>query len=50
MIKLAVVKFFRQQPYKKLVISEEEAWYPGFKEKDGKILILITNVRWIKHI
>ncbi|MDW7725973.1 MAG: hypothetical protein SCH70_02490 [Candidatus Methanoperedens sp.] len=30
MIKLAVVKFFRNQPYKKLVISEEEAWYPGF--------------------
>ncbi len=39
MIKLAVVKFFRQQPYKKLVISEEEAWLLGFKEKDGTIPI-----------
>ena len=40
MIKLAVVKFFRQQPYKKLVITEEEAWLLGFKEReDGTILI-----------
>lgn len=37
MIKFAVVKFFRQQPYKKIVLSEEEAWLLGFKEKDGKI-------------
>ncbi len=34
MIKLAVVKFFRQQPYKKLVITEEEAWLLGFKERE----------------
>jgi len=37
MIKFAVVKFFRQQPYKKIILSEEEAWLLGFKEKDGKI-------------
>ena len=37
MIKFAVLKFFRQQPYKKIVLSEEEAWLLGFKEKDGKI-------------
>jgi hypothetical protein len=37
MIKFVVVKFFRQQPYKKIVLSEEEAWLLGFKEKDGKI-------------
>ncbi len=39
MIKLAVVKFFRQQPYKKIVLSEEEAWLLGFKEKDGVISV-----------
>jgi len=39
MIKLAVVKFFRQQPYKKMVLSEEEAWLLGFQEKDDKMLI-----------
>ncbi len=39
MIKFAVVKFFRQQPYKKMVLSEEEAWLLGFQEKDSKILI-----------
>ncbi|MGZ7050270.1 MAG: transposase [Methanobacterium sp.] len=40
MIKLTVIKFFRQQPYKKLVITEEEAWLLGFKEReDGTILI-----------
>ncbi len=37
MIKFAVVKFFRKQPYKKIILSEEEAWLLGFKEKDGKI-------------
>lgn len=37
MIKFAVVKFFRQQPYKKIVLSEEESWLLGFKEKEGKI-------------
>ncbi len=26
MIKFTVVKFFRQQPYRKVVLSEEEAW------------------------
>ncbi len=35
MIKLVVVKFFRHQPYKKLVITEEEAWLLGFKERDN---------------
>ncbi len=39
MIKFAVVKFFRQKPYKKIVLSEEEAWLLGFQEKDNKILI-----------
>ena len=39
MIKFAVVKFFRQQPYNKIILSEEEAWLLGFKEKDGVILI-----------
>jgi hypothetical protein len=39
MIKFAVVKFFRQQPYKKIVLSEEEAWLLGFKEKDGVISV-----------
>jgi len=39
MIKLTVVKFLRQQPYRKVVLSEEEALLPGFKEKDGIIQI-----------
>ncbi|MCZ7381413.1 MAG: ISNCY family transposase [Candidatus Methanoperedens sp.] len=39
MIKFAVIKFFRQQPYKKIVLSEEEAWLLGFKEKDGEISV-----------
>lgn len=39
MIKFTVVKFFRQQPYRKVVLSEEEAWLLGFKEKDGIIPI-----------
>ncbi len=39
MIKLSLVKFFRQVPYKKLVLSEEEAYLLGFKEKDGVIQI-----------
>lgn len=39
MIKFAIVKFFRQDPYKKIVLSEEEAWQLGFQEKDGKTLI-----------
>ncbi len=39
MIKFAVVKFFRQQPYKKIILSKEEAWLLGFKEKDGEIPI-----------
>ena len=30
-----MLKFFRQQPYKKVVLSDEEAWLLGFKEKDG---------------
>ena len=39
MIKFAIVKFFRQLPYKKIVLSEEEAWMLGFQDKDGKTLI-----------
>ncbi len=39
MIKFAVVKFFRQQPFKKIVLSEDEAWLLGFKEKDGEISV-----------
>ena len=39
MIKFAVVKFFRQQPFKKIILSEDEAWLLGFKETDGKIPI-----------
>ena len=39
MIKLSMVKFFRKLPYKKLVLSEEEAYLLGFKEKDGVIQI-----------
>ena len=39
MIKFAIVKFFRQQPYKKIVLSEEEAWMLGFQDKDGKTLV-----------
>lgn len=34
MIKFVVVKFFRQLPYKKTVLTEEEAWLLGFKEND----------------
>ena len=37
MIKLAVVKFFRQVPYRKVIISEDEAYLLGFKEHDGII-------------
>jgi len=33
MIKLAVVKFFRQQPYRKVVLSDEEAWLLRFQRK-----------------
>jgi len=33
MIKLSLVIFFRQVPYKKLVLSKEEAYLLGFKEK-----------------
>ncbi len=39
MIKFAIVKLFRQQPFRKIVLSEEEAYLLGFQEKDGKILI-----------
>ena len=39
MVKLSVVKFFRQIPYKKVIITGEEAWLLGFKEKDGVIQI-----------
>ena len=39
MIKFAVVKFFRQLPYKKIKLSEEEAWMLGFQNKDGETLI-----------
>jgi hypothetical protein len=39
MIKFAIVKFFRQLPYKKIVLSEEEAWMLVFQDKDGKTLI-----------
>ncbi len=40
MIKFAIVKFFRQQPYKKIQLSENDAWLLGFEEdKDGKISI-----------
>lgn len=39
MIKFSIVKFFRQQPYKKIVLSEEEAWLLGFQDKDGKTLM-----------
>lgn len=39
MIKFAVVKFFRQQPYKKIFLSEEDAWLLGFQDKYGKTLI-----------
>ncbi|MDF1533739.1 MAG: ISNCY family transposase, partial [Methanosarcinaceae archaeon] len=47
MIKLSVVKFFRQLPYKKVVLSEEEAWLLGFKEKDNVIQIL--SARTLHH-
>ena len=39
MIKLAVVKFFRQLPYRKVIISEDEAYLLGFREHDGIIKI-----------
>ncbi|NJD54692.1 MAG: ISNCY family transposase, partial [Candidatus Methanoperedens sp.] len=40
MIKFAIVKFFRQQPFKKIVLSQDEAWLLGFEEgKDGGISI-----------
>ena len=40
MIKFAVVKFFRQQPFKKIVLSKDEAWLLGFEEgKYGEISI-----------
>ncbi len=40
MIKFVVIKFFRQQPYKKIQLSDDEAWLLGFKEgRDGKISI-----------
>jgi hypothetical protein len=39
MIKFAIVKFFRQQHFKKIVLSEEEAWMLVFQEKNGNISI-----------
>lgn len=39
MIKLAVVKFFRQLPYRKVVLTEDEAYLLGFREHDGMIKI-----------
>lgn len=39
MIKFAVVKFFRQQPYKKIFLSHDEAWLLGFQDKEGKTMI-----------
>ena len=41
MIKLFVVKCFRELPYKKTVsnLTEEDDWLLGFDDKDGKILI-----------
>jgi hypothetical protein len=40
MIKFAVVKFFRQRPFKKIVLSKDEAWLLGFEEgTDGEISI-----------
>lgn len=47
MIKLSVVKFFRQLPYKKVVLSEEKAWLLGFKEKD--IVIQIPSAGILYH-
>ena len=43
MIKFAIVKFFRQQPYKKIVLSEEEAWMLGFSGQRWKN---IGTIRW----
>ncbi len=41
MIKLVVVKFFRQTSFKKTIsnLAEEEAWLLGFQEKDNSIQI-----------
>ncbi len=40
MIKFAIVKFIRQQPYKKIQLSQNDAWLLGFEEdNDGKISI-----------
>lgn len=41
MIKLVVVKFFRQKSFKKTIstLTEEEAWLLGFQEKDNEIPI-----------
>ena len=41
MIKLVVVKFFRQTSFKKTIsnLTEEEAWLLGFQDKNDKILI-----------
>lgn len=41
MIKLVIVKFFRQLPFKKTVstLTEEDTWLLGFKEKNGEFLI-----------
>ena len=39
MIKLTAVKFFRQLPYRKAIISEDEAYRLGFKEHDSIIKI-----------
>ena len=39
MIKLAAVNFFRQLPYRKVIISEDEAFLLGFKKHDGIIKI-----------
>ena len=37
MIKLVVVKFFRQQPYRKVILSEGGMWLLDFEEKDDTI-------------
>jgi len=41
MIKLVVVKFFRQKSFKKTIstLTEEEAWLLGFQEKNNEIQI-----------
>ncbi|KAF5428005.1 hypothetical protein C5S42_04005 [Candidatus Methanomarinus sp.] len=45
MIKLVVVKFFRQTSFKKTIsnLTEEEAWLLGFQEKDDLIQIPIGS-------